>query len=64
MEIEEKIELNKKIKKYIGDDYWITAFQKQLKYKWQHTEEYNGKNIKVLTDKQYGIANEILNTIK
>jgi hypothetical protein len=54
MEIEEKIELNKLIRKYEGDNKFILSLQKQLKTnKYLEKIEYKGRMIKVLSEKQY-----------
>ena len=53
MTIEEKIELNKKIRKYDGSNSFVISLQKQLKTnKYLSKEEFNGKEIKVLSEKQ------------
>jgi hypothetical protein len=57
MTIEEKIELNKKIRKYDGSNPFVISLQKQLKTnKYLTKEEFNGKEIKVLSEKQYDAA--------
>jgi hypothetical protein len=57
MKIEEKIELNKRIKKYEGQNPFLISLQKQLKTnKYLNKEEFGGKQIKVLSDKQYDAA--------
>ena len=57
MTIEEKIELNKKIRKYGGSNSFVISLQKQLKTnKYLTKEEFNGKEIKVLSEKQYEAA--------
>ena len=57
MTIEEKIELNKKIRKYDGSNSFVVSLQKQLKTnKYLTKEEFNGKEIKVLSEKQYDAA--------
>jgi hypothetical protein len=57
MTIEEKIELNKKIRKYDGSNPFVISLQKQLKTnKYLTKEEFNGKEIKVLSEKQYEAA--------
>ena len=57
MTIEEKIELNKKIRKYDGSNPFVISLQKQLKTsKYLSKEEFNGKEIKVLSEKQYEAA--------
>lgn len=62
MENIEKIELNKRIKKYEGDNSFILSLQKQLKTsKYLEKVEIEGKSIKILSNKQYEAANGILN---
>jgi hypothetical protein len=57
MTIEEKIELNKKIRKYDGNNSFVISLQKQLKTnKYLTKEEFNGKEVKVLSEKQYDAA--------
>jgi hypothetical protein len=61
MQIEEKIELNKKIRAYIGDNTFIVSLQKQLKTsKYVQKVEIGNRNIKILSDKQYEAAKGIL----
>jgi len=61
MEIDEKIKLNKLIRKYEGNNSFILSLQKQLKSnKYLTKVEYKNKNIKILTDKQYLVAEEII----
>ncbi len=57
MTIEEKIDLNKKIKKYEGSNQFVISLQKQLKTsKYLTKEDFNGKSVKVLSEKQYEAA--------
>jgi hypothetical protein len=57
MTIEEKIELNKKIKKYEGSNPFVISLQKQLKTsKYLPKEDFKGKSVKVLSEKQYDAA--------
>jgi copper chaperone CopZ len=57
MTIEEKIELNKKIKKYEGTNQFVISLQKQLKTsKYLTKEDFKGKSVKVLSEKQYDAA--------
>lgn len=60
MEIEKKLELNKKIRKYDGSNTFIISLQKQLRSNKITSLEYNGKKIKLLSEKQYIVANELL----
>ena len=61
MEIMEKIELNKTIRKYEGQNSFILSLQKQLKTnKNLQRVDYNGKSIKILSDKQYKVVKSLL----
>ena len=61
MNIEDKVDLNKKIKKYEGINSFILSLQKQLKTnKNLNKEDFNGKNVKVLSDKQYEVAKKLI----
>lgn len=61
MEIEEKIELNKKIRTYKGDNTFLLSLQKQLKTS-KHLQkvEVGKKMVKVLSDKQYEVTKSII----
>jgi hypothetical protein len=56
MTIEEKIKLNKEIRSYKGDNQFIISLQKALKGNYVQKVEHNGKNVKILSDKQYEAA--------
>ena len=56
MTIEEKIKLNKDIRSYKGNNQFIISLQKTLKRSYIQKVEHNGKNIKILSDKQYEAA--------
>lgn len=60
--IEEKIELNKKIKQYTGTNSFLISLQKQLKTSKTIDKEDNGKGklVKVLSEKQYSVAKSLL----
>jgi hypothetical protein len=61
MEITEKIEINKKIRKYSGTNTFLLSLQKQLKTnKNLEKVEVGKKMIKVLSDKQYEVTKSIL----
>ena len=61
MEITEKLELNKKIKKYSGDNTFLLSLQKQLKTsKYLQKVEVGKKSFKILTDKQYEVSKSLL----
>jgi hypothetical protein len=57
MELEQKIELNKQIRGYKGSNTFVLSLQKQLKTnKYLSKVEYKGKEVKILSDKQYQAA--------
>lgn len=57
MTIEEKIEMNKLIRKYDGNNSFLLSLQKTLKTsKYLSKEEHNGREVKVLSEKQYEAA--------
>jgi len=61
MTIEDKIELNKQIRKYDGANSFLISLQKTLKTsKYLTKEEYNGREVKVLSEKQYEAAKSSL----
>jgi len=61
METSEKVELNKKIKSYTGDNSFITSLQKQLKSnKYLQKVEFGNRMVKILSDKQYEAAKGII----
>jgi hypothetical protein len=60
MTTESKIELNKKLRNYDGTNTFLLSLQKQLKSTKAKKEEFNGKQIKVLSDKQYEVAKDLL----
>jgi hypothetical protein len=61
MSIEEKVEVNKSIKKYEGINSFLLSLQKQLKTNKNLTkEDFNGKSVKVLSDKQYEVAKKLI----
>lgn len=54
MTIEEKIELNKQIRQYKGDNSFVLSIQKQLKTsKYLNKVEFGKRQVKILSDKQY-----------
>jgi hypothetical protein len=61
MEIEEKIELNKKIRSYKGENTFLLSLQKQLKTS-KHLQkvEVGKKMVKILSDKQYEVTKSII----
>jgi len=57
MEISEKLELNKKIRSYTGDNSFLLSLQKQLKTsKYLQKIQVGNKDVKILSDKQYEAA--------
>jgi hypothetical protein len=57
MELNEKLDLNKQIRQYKGDNSFVLSLQKQLKTnKYLSKVEHNGKEVKILSDKQYEAA--------
>ena len=57
MELEQKIELNKQIRKYTGSNSFVLSLQKQLKTnKYLSKVEWKGKEVKILSDKEYEAA--------
>ena len=61
MDVVEKIELNKKLRQYNGDNSFVISLQKQLKTsKYLDKIEVDGKMIKILSDKQYLAAKSAL----
>jgi hypothetical protein len=61
MEINEKVELNKKIKSYDGTNSFLVSLQKQLKTNTKlNKEDFKGRQVKVLSEKQYKVAENLL----
>jgi peroxiredoxin len=60
MTIEEKLDLNKMIRKYNGQNTFILSLQTQLKSSKVKKIEMSGKNFKILSDKQYEVAKTLL----
>ena len=61
MEINEKVELNKKIKSYDGANSFLLSLQKQLRTNTKlKKEDFKGRQVKVLSDKQYSVAENLL----
>lgn len=57
METQEKVEINKKLRSYVGDNSFVLSLQKQLKTSRSLQKiEINGRSFKVLSDKQYESA--------
>ncbi len=62
MEIKEKLQLNKTIRKYEGSNAFILSLKKNLASKYCKKEEFEGKQHKVLSEKQYLAAKSILDS--
>jgi hypothetical protein len=61
MELQEKLELNKQIRSYKGDNSFILSLQKQLKTsKYLEKVEVGKRMVKILSDKQYEAAKSAL----
>jgi hypothetical protein len=61
MELTEKIELNKKIRGYKGENSFVLSLQKQLKTSnFLKKEKVGNKELKFLSDKQYESAKDAL----
>jgi len=60
MDIEQKIIINKLLRKYDGGNTFLLSLQKQLKSPKALKVEVNGKMVKILSDKQYLTAEKIL----
>ncbi len=61
MELEEKIELNKLIRKYDGDNSFLLSLQKSLKTsKYLEKVVVGNKTLKILSEKQYLAAKSSL----
>lgn len=61
MSINEKIEVNKEIRKYKGENSFLLSLKKQLKSN-QYLErvEVGKRKIKILSDRQYSTAISLL----
>jgi hypothetical protein len=61
MDINEKLELNKLIRGYKGENSFVLSLQKQLKTsKYLQKVRVGNKEVKVLSDKQYESAKTAL----
>ena len=61
MELQEKLDLNKQIRAYKGDNSFILSLQKQLKTsKYLERVEVGKRKVKILSDKQYEAAKSAL----
>jgi hypothetical protein len=61
MEIEEKLELNRKIRKYEGTNTFIKSLKTRLNSKWCDKISVGNRTHKILSDKQYEVSKDILN---
>lgn len=61
MEITEKLEINKAIRKYEGTNAFILSLKKNLASKYCKKEKFGNKEYKILSDKQYDAAKSSLN---
>jgi hypothetical protein len=60
MTTEQKIELNKAIRKYTGENQFLLSLKKFLSSKYCKKETFGNKEYKVLSDKQYDAAKSSL----
>lgn len=56
MSLEEKLEINKLLRKYEGKNNFLVSLKKSLSGKWCEKVEVGGKKYKILSDKQYEAA--------
>jgi len=63
MEFSEKIEINKTLRKYEGTNTFLLSLKKSLASKYCKKETIDGKEYKVLSEKQYLAAKETLATL-
>jgi len=59
MSIEEKIELNKRVRRYEGDNSFLVSVTKYLKTTKNFFLDSNGKKHKELSEKQYKAVSEM-----
>ena len=59
MELHEKLQLNKQIRKYEGENSFLLSLKKNLASKWCNKIEVDGKSHKVLSDRQYEVAKSL-----
>lgn len=60
LSIDQKLTINKLLRKYGGTNTFLLSLQKQLKSTKATKVEVNGKIVKILSDKQYLTAETIL----
>jgi len=63
MQISEKLELNKLIKKYEGQNTFLISLKKSLASKYCKKETVGDKEYKVLSEKQYLAVKETLSRL-
>ena len=56
MEIKEKLELNKLIRKYEGENTFVKSIKSSLNSKWCDKVKVGEKTYKILSDRQYEAA--------
>lgn len=56
MDIKEKLEINRLLRKYEGGNSFLISLKKSLSGKWCQKIEFGGKKYKILSDKQYEAA--------
>ncbi len=56
MSIEDKLEINKKLRKYEGDNQFLLSLKKSLSGKYCQKITVGNKTYKILSDKQYEAA--------
>jgi len=61
MDIKEKLELNKLIRKYEGTNDFVLSLKKTLASKYCKKLEFEGREYKVLSDRQYEAAKGTFN---
>ena len=61
MEITEKLELNKTIRKYEGTNAFLISLKKSIASKYCKKVEFEGREFKVLSDRQYEAAKGTFN---
>jgi hypothetical protein len=60
LSIDQKLTINKLLRKYDGTNTFLLSLQKQLKSTKATKIDFGGKQVKVLSDKQYEVAQSIL----
>ena len=61
MDISDKIEINKRVRSYVGDNSFLLSIKKQLATsKYLSKEKIGNKTIRVLSEKQYDVVLQLL----